>query len=172
VVKSLGGVGCGPATEGFFSHGEGFWARSALHIRSLEQHATCLTAEPHRIQCVVGIPPRRRAHRSRADHATVRYQSNIFPRGAHLGSDRWDWFACKMLECFKRESPLGWSKAPVLWADVHRQRVTPRPSSRARAELGRDLDRRFAASIDFGLRPSACGRPDLRRQAGSGRYRI
>jgi coenzyme PQQ precursor peptide PqqA len=36
-------------------------ARSVLHIRSLEQHATCLTAEPHRVQCVVGIPPRRRA---------------------------------------------------------------------------------------------------------------
>ena len=74
---------------------------------------------------------------------------------------------------FKTKNPLRRSKAPLLRADVHfPARVTPRPSSRARAAPGRDRDRRCAASIDVGLRRSACGRPDLRRRAGSGRYRI
>jgi len=50
--------------------------------------------------------------------------------------------------------------------------LTRRPSLQARAARARDRDRRCAASIDFGLRRSACGRPDLRRRAGSGRYRI
>src|ERR1700738_1170318 len=44
---------------------------------------------------------------------------------------------------FKTKNPLRRSKAPLLRADVHfPARVTPRPSSRARAALGRDRDRR------------------------------
>ena len=42
--------------------------------------------------------------------------SNLY---AASPADRWAWFVCKILEFFKRKSPLGWSKAPVLWADVH-----------------------------------------------------
>jgi hypothetical protein len=51
------------------------------------------------------------------------------------------------------------------------QRILARPS-RARAAPGWDRDRRCAASIDSGLRRSACGHQDLRRRAGSERYRI
>jgi hypothetical protein len=72
------------------------------------------------------------------------------------------------------------TESSVLPADVHfpgqgsrpPARVTPRPSSRTRAPAGRDRDRRCAASADSGLRRSAYGPPDLRRRAGSGRFRI
>jgi hypothetical protein len=50
-------------------------------------------------------------------------------------------------------------------------RVTPRPFSQARAARAQDRDRRCVASVDVGPRRLACGRPDLRRRAGSGRYR-
>jgi len=64
------------------------------------------------------------------------------------------------------------SRAEAHIVQAPRQGFTPRPSSPARAALGRDRDRRCAASIDVGLRRSACGRPDPRRRAESGRYRI